>query len=785
MAALPTPAGPVLGAPVRRRFRVQGVVQGVGFRPFVHRLATELRLGGHVGNDSAGVFVEVEGTVAAVAQFAERLATDAPPLARVLSVENTQMSPCGDDNFTIVESRRELRTHTSISADAATCADCRRELFDPDDRRYRYPFTNCTNCGPRFTITLELPYDRANTTMRRFRLCARCRREYEDPSDRRHHAEPVACPDCGPQLAFEHAGTMSTGTDAVIAKTHAALAAGLVVAVKGLGGYHLACDATSGSAVTALRSRKHRPHKPLAVMARDLAVARTLAVIDEDAAAVLSDVAHPIVLVPRRADACVATEVAPDVPDLGVMLPYTPLHHLLFAPIPGRETKVPDVLVMTSGNLGDEPICTDDGDARRRLATIADAWLVHDRPIHVPCDDSVVRVEHRGRQREEQPVRRSRGHAPLPFPMPVPARPLLAVGGDLKTTCCLADGGSAWLTQHLGDMGTVESLHAFERVVAQFRSLYGVTPEHYVADRHPGYFTHGWAQRRCAEDDASLVLVQHHHAHVAALMAEHSAAPHDTVTGFAFDGTGFGEDGTVWGGEVLLATYGRAERLLHLAPVALPGGDRTVRSPARVALAHLRAAGVRWSDDLPPVAALAPAERSVLDGLLQREVGTVQSSSMGRLFDAVSALLDLCHEITFEGQAAIALESLAGTAERAWPIAPFTVSGGVVDPRFLVRSIVHAARAGAPLASVALAFHHAVADMVLTGARQAREATNHTTVGLTGGVFQNVLLTRLARERLMADGFTVLVHHRVPPNDGGIALGQAVVAATRLQEGTA
>ncbi|MGH9294621.1 MAG: carbamoyltransferase HypF, partial [Acidimicrobiales bacterium] len=606
-----------LGERLRRRIRVTGVVQGVGFRPFVHRLAAELELSGEVGNDAAGVFIEAEGASEALDSFLERLVAEAPPLSRIASVTSGVAPARGESSFRIVESPSGGSPATYVAPDSAVCSDCLAELFDPFDRRYRYPFINCTNCGPRFTITKRLPYDRPFTTMRGFRLCGSCAAEYGDPRDRRFHAQPVACPACGPQISYEVAGRQPVaGTDAVLAAVFEVLGAGGIVAIKGIGGYHLACDAASPAAVGELRRRKHRPDKPFAVMVRDLAAARRLAEISPGEARLLSGVERPIVLLRRRRRAPgVSALVAPESPFLGVVLAYSPLHHLLFEAVPGAGcgAPVPKVLVMTSGNLSEEPICFEDADARARLGPVADGFLTHDRPIHLPCDDSVVRLAGGG----ELPIRRSRGYAPLPLrlaPTPSAAAPLLATGGELKNTFCLVSGCDAWMSQHIGDMGSLDTLRAFEASVAQFRDLYGVDPACVVADAHPGYQTRRWAEER----GLPLHLVQHHHAHVASVMAENGVPDGESVVGFAFDGTGYGTDGAIWGGEILLASYSESERLAHLAYVSLPGGDVAVRRPYRAALAHLRAAGVPWELALAPVRAARPAELGVLGRQLER-----------------------------------------------------------------------------------------------------------------------------------------------------------------------
>jgi hydrogenase maturation protein HypF len=778
---------------VRLRLRVTGLVQGVGFRPHVHRLASALGLAGHVGNDTEGVFAEVEGAASAVQEFLGRLVADAPPAARVDGVEATRVAPTGERGFAIVESRRRGDVRTFVSPDIATCEDCLAELFDPSDRRSRYPFVNCTNCGPRFTITLRLPYDRPHTTMRDFAMCEDCASEYADPADRRFHAQPAACARCGPRLWFERGPDGASaehieGSDAALAAAQTALARGDVVAIKGLGGYHLACDARSDAAVERLRARKHRVEKPFAIMVRDLAGAAEVAELAPAEARLLASPQRPIVLVRRRPGAPVSPQVAPGNPRLGVLLPYAPLHHLLFAPVPAPGGKaaaatapVPSVLVMTSGNLTDEPICFEDEEARRRLAAIADAWLLHDRPIHVPCDDSVLQVD--PNTGTEIPLRRSRGYAPLPVRLPVDAGPTLAVGGELKNTFCLAAGYDAFVSQHVGDMGSLETWAAFERSVGQMSGLYGIRPGQVAADAHPGYHTRRWAEDA---SEGAVAEVQHHHAHIASVMAEHGMAADERVIGVAFDGTGYGTDGTIWGGEILLTGYRDFTRVAHLRTVPLPGGDAAVRRPCRVALAHLWAAGIEWSDDLPPVAAVAPTEREVLRRQLARDAGCVPTSAMGRLFDAVSSLLGLRHEVSYEAQAAMELQWAAeamapaeGDGSPGVPTYRFGLAGDELDPTPLLRALAADRRRGVDLSTMAAGFHAAVAHAVGDVSALQAARTGISTVALSGGVFQNVLLLTLVREELEARQLRVLTHRRLPPNDGGLALGQAAVAAAR------
>jgi hydrogenase maturation protein HypF len=781
---------------VRQRFTVTGVVQGVGFRPFVHRVASELGLAGFVGNDSGAVFLEVQGERARVDEFARRLRADAPPLARISTVTVTDL-PAGTAfgrEFRIVPSRTVTGETTPIPPDIAVCDDCVRELFDPHDRRYRHPFVTCTNCGPRFTIIRELPYDRPATTMSGFAMCDRCAAEYHDPTDRRFHAQPIACPDCGPSLWFSSAPGSptreATRSDAAVAATQRALATGAVVGIKGIGGYHLACAVDDDAAVGALRARKARGAKPFAMLVRDLDIARRYAHVCADEAAVLSSPARPIVLLrrlPPNNTAPVADAVAPGSPLLGLMLPYSPIHHLLLAPVPGAAERVPDALVLTSANRSDEPICFTDNDAAERLPVLCDSVLDHNRPIHVPCDDSVVRVIRDQEGARELPIRRSRGYAPLPIDMSRIGRAgpaVLAVGGELKNTFCLTDGSRAYMSGHIGDMATWETLRAFERAVGQLTEIRG-TPARMAADLHPGYHTRGWAERHAG--DRPLDLVQHHHAHVVSLLAEHGRIG-EPIVGVSFDGTGYGCDQTIWGGEILaLGTDShRFVRVGHLLPVPLPGGDAAVRNPWRMALSQLWMAGIDWTPDLAPVAAATDDELRVTRSQLESGAGCVPCSSVGRLFDAVASLLGVRHRIDYEGQAAIELEALAESAlddQRTGPSLPLMVrADAVIDPTTMVQTMVAALYAGTPPPLLAAAFHEAVADAVAKVVRHVAGAVR--LVGLTGGVFQNVLLLRACRKRLQRNGFEVLTHHTVPPNDGGLALGQATISMlTGLEEG--
>ena len=764
---------------VRRRLAVTGIVQGVGFRPFVHGLAARHGLSGFVRNVPGGVEIEIQGPGDEVAAFERTLVAAPPPLAHLEEVTAGDVPLGSEGAFEIRVTRQEGADSTPVSPDVATCDACLAELFDPGDRRYHYPFLNCTHCGPRFTVIEAVPYDRAATTLRVFPMCPACAAEYHDPADRRFHAQPTACPDCGPRLEWRPAAEALVGPPAPGAAL-AALAAGQVLAIKGLGGFHLACDARSEFAVARLRARKGRGDKPFAVMVADPAEARRYARVSTEEARLLASRERPIVLLASRAGSRLAPAVAPGAATIGLMLPYTPLHALLFEGALGSRP-----LVMTSGNRSEEPIARDNDEALERLAGLADGFLLHDRGIHVPCDDSVVCVVD-GR---ELPLRRSRGYAPLPLRLPVwnaaepranTAEPasVLAVGGELKATFCLTRGRRAFLSQHLGDQDNLLTQQAFERALEHALGLFRVAPERVAADLHPGYHSSRLAARWAADRGLPLLRVQHHHAHVAAVMAEHGlTAP---ILGVAFDGTGYGTDGAIWGGELLVADYRGFTRLAHLRYTPQPGGDAAVRQPARMAFAHLAAAGLPVDR---AAALLSPAERRVLDRQIETGFGAPPTSSLGRLFDAVAALVHRHAEVTFEGQAAMALEAAAGGVAAGaaggaygFELAP-AGEGWVLEPAPVLAGVLGDLDRGAPVGVIAARFHDAVAAAVVALARAGRERTGIGEVALTGGVFQNARLLSIARRGLLAAGFEPRDHRLVPPNDGGLALGQAAVAA--------
>jgi hydrogenase maturation protein HypF len=786
----------------RLRVEIQGAVQGVGFRPFVYRLATQMNLAGWVINDTTGVFIEVEGPKDVLDQFLERLAADKPPLSIIQSLESSWLAPASYERFEIRHSDATGAKTALVLPDIATCPECLHEVLDPADRRYRYPFTNCTNCGPRFSIIEALPYDRPNTSMRRFTMCPLCMREYGDPLDRRFHAQPNACPVCGPRLTLYDCGlriadcglkdktdtqdsksVTAQGADA-LSRAASALRAGRIIAVKGLGGFHLMVDARNGEALARLRERKPRHAKPFAVMARDLEQVMALCDVSDADAALLTSPESPIVLLQRRPGAPISDQVAPGNPNLGIMLPYTPLHHLLL-----RELDFP--VVATSGNLADEPICTDEEEAMIRLGGIAEAFLVHDRPIVRHVDDSVAWMV------EGQPrlLRRARGYAPLPVTLSEPVPTLLAVGAHLKNTVALSVGRQVFISQHIGDLETPEAVDAFERVIADFSRLYEAVPVAIAHDLHPDYLSTRWAKQNCGLPIAdcecppertpairNLVGVQHHHAHLAACLADNGIT--GPALGVTWDGTGYGTDGTIWGGEFLLGDATQVTRVAHLRPFRLPGGDAAVHEPRRVALAMLwetyGGESALEMDDLAPVRALAPAERGLIGQMLRAGVNSPVTTSAGRLFDGVAALIDLHQRVSFEGQAAMALEFAVDKTETG--AYPFVIRGSddlplVLDWAPLLEALITDLRHGVGAHIMAARFHNGLADLILEVARR----TDRSRVALTGGCFQNRLLTERTAGKLRSAGFQVLLHRQVPPNDGGISLGQIAVAAARLK----
>ncbi|MGA2807091.1 MAG: carbamoyltransferase HypF [Terracidiphilus sp.] len=761
----------------REALLVCGVVQGVGFRPFVYRLALEEGLAGFIGNDTGGVTIEVEGPEARLQTFLARLRSEAPPLSRIDSVAVNELPLAGDAGFRIVSSQVLGRVSTGIPADAATCPDCLRELLDPTDRRYRYPFLNCTNCGPRFTITRRIPYDRPQTSMAKFPMCPACQREYDDPLNRRFHAQPNACWECGPRVWLVGADGAEIAADDPVACCIDRLLAGQIMAIKGIGGFHLAADATSQIAVMRLRQRKRRYGKPLAVMVRDLEAARAVCTLTAEEEALLTTPARLIVLARRLEGREIAEGVAPGIPWLGVFLPYAPLQHLLFA---DRRVRA---LVMTSANLTEEPIAIDNDEARERLGRIADAFLMHDREILQRCDDSVAAVV----DGAPQLVRRARGFVPLGVPLPLDAPPLLAVGGHLKNVFALARGRFAYQSQHLGDLENLTGLEFFKESLDHLMRTFEIEPRTVVHDLHPGYLSTGWAKEWARERGLDLIAVQHHHAHVAGCMAEHGLT--GEVIGLALDGTGYGTDGRIWGGEVLLSKLDGFERFAHLDYVPMPGGEAAIKEPWRMAFGHLRAAG--FDLESPETLALVGAsqqEARVLKRMMERNLNSPLTSSLGRLFDAAAAVVLGRRVVDYEAQAAIELEGIAVDEPDDEPGYTMDCAAGDWDARNPLRigcaplwhELVDDLRAGVSRARIAARFHAGVAAGFVHAAVLARDATGVRQVAVSGGCMHNRRLARLLRAKFEADGFEVFQHARVSPGDGGLSYGQAAVAAAIL-----
>ena len=768
------------GILTRLKVQVRGTVQGVGFRPFVYKLAQRLGLAGHVFNSTAGVTIEVEGSKTALDAFLKMLKTEPPQLAEILDVTVSHIVPFGLAGFSILPSREEEGAIAFVPSDAGTCDACWQDFGDPRNRRFGYPFTNCTHCGPRYTIIHSIPYDRPNTTMSAFTMCSECAVEYADPNDRRFHAQPNACALCGPSLALLPRGAMVpqsfTDTESLSILHHARdlLREGKILAVKGLGGFLLACDATNETAVAELRRRKHRPHKPFALMVRDIAGARALCEILPEDEVALRHLRRPVVILRRRPEANLARSLAPDNNTLGLMLPYTPLHYLLFSDSPQTDSVFP-ALVMTSGNISEEPIVISNADAMLQLGNIADGFLLHNREIATRVDDSVVRTLE-GRERV---LRRSRGFAPQTIPLETADDPVLAYGAELKSTFCLTKDGHAILSQHIGDLQNYETMQFFEETLAKMKRLFRVTPQAVAYDLHPHYMS---TRMAVASHIERKISVQHHHAHIASCMADNHLS--GDVIGVAFDGTGYGLDGKIWGGEFLTVNFTDFIRRAHFRYVSLPGGDAAIRQPWRMALSYLRdALGDQAPRNLPCFRDIPEQQVSVVDSMLSRRLNTVETSSCGRLFDAVAALAGLAAEVTFEGQAAIALEAAATQSEQRYE---FDIEDGepaIIDFRAMIAAIVRDLSNGIAAGEISSRFHNTLSMATVQVCIRIRELTALNRICLSGGSFQNAYLLHRTVEDLRARGFGVFLHTVVPANDGGIALGQAVIANALLRRG--
>lgn len=764
---------------------INGIVQGVGFRPFVYRLATELGLAGQVANTSQGVVVYVQGGAEAVQRFVHRLQNELPPLARIDSLSAEMLTPAVHNGFVIAPSHSTEANHALVPPDVSVCADCLAEFNTPSDRRYHYPFINCTNCGPRYSLIRAVPYDRPLTTMSAFPMCPDCLAEYENPANRRFHAQPNACPVCGPRLWLADSDGSHVTADDPLAEAAMRLSKGQILAVKGLGGFHLACDAANPKAVNRLRLGKVREAKPFAVMAATLERAGNIACISEEEAQLLSDPRRPIVLLDQSPGYDLAEAVSPENSRIGVMLPYTPLHARLMS-------LGPDVLVMTSGNLADEPMAYENAEALARLGAMVDGFLLHDRPIYNRCDDSVFQVV----SGQAHPLRRSRGYAPEPLAFPFAGPDCLAVGASQKNAFCLVRGQSAFMGVHIGELETAEALAYFEGAILRMKDLLGVTPQLLACDAHPDYLSTQWAM---AHRTVPLVRVQHHHAHIASVLAEHGRS--DRVIGLALDGSGAGTDGAIWGGEVLIADLFGFHRFAHLAYRPMPGGDAAVRQPWRMALSYAWAlwrseqseadwpAFWDWLGFWPLRDAVGHQALHTVFAQMENQINTPHTSSMGRLFDGVSALLGIKAVSGYEGQAAVMLEAAVGPEihrNHAYAfICTRSENGLLISPDAVLQSIVDDLRSGLSCAEISRRFHAGVIDMLCSVCCICREKKGLNTVALSGGCFQNRLLLKSLQERLVAEGFHVLANRNVPANDGGLALGQAAVARMQWAQGTA
>ena len=755
----------------RQRIRVNGIVQGVGFRPFVFNLAKRHRLGGFVTNTSDGVLIEVEGSESAITSFVLDLKRKNPPLSEIIDLQQNDLFPIGETAFRIEASQDTDRNETLISPDIAICDDCLRELRDPANRRYRYPFINCTNCGPRFTIIRKIPYDRPNTSMAIFKMCSQCQAEYEDPSNRRFHAQPNACPDCGPQVWLERADQPDNLARKQEGIDHAveALLKGKIVAIKGLGGFHLAADAGNAKAVQRLRERKNREEKPLAIMVADLATAKRLARISSEEEKLLTSPQRPIVLLRKKSPLLVAEEVAPNNNRLGIMLPYTPLHYILFDVLAEQAPKSIPALVMTSANRSEEPIVIDNDDARRRLADIADYLLLHDREILVRADDSVVAEFNN----QTVFIRRSRGYVPRPVFFKDQGPSVLAVGGELKNTICLTKGNRAFPSQHIGDLENMRAFAFFEESIAHLQDILRIRPEAVVCDLHPGYFSTQWAQ---SQRQWPIITVQHHHAHLASVLAEWQTD--EPAIGIILDGTGYGYDGTIWGGEILIGDLTRIRRVAWLEPMPLPGGEAAIKEPWRSALSYLYQT---FGQGIPALPFLENRPVKLILEMIDKGINSPLTSSCGRLFDAASVISGGRTEIHYEAQAAI--EFTQAVPNEPLPSLDFEVALPRIPVQPIIRALTRKALKGASFAELAGRFHQTLVELFTEVVRRISRSSGLKTVVLSGGVFQNeILLTRLHKS-LKAAGFRVLTNRLLPPNDGGLALGQAAIARALMVKG--
>ena len=751
---------------ISREIHIKGTVQGVGFRPFVYSMAKKYNITGWVRNSSAGVEIHANGTPKEMKDFISEVKTNPPPLAKIDEFLESDINSAVNKDFTILQSQTIPGEFIPISPDVSICSDCQEELLDPSNHRYRYPFINCTNCGPRLTIIKEIPYDRPNTTMAEFTMCERCQAEYDNPLDRRFHAQPVACPDCGPQVWFESPASAPEKGENGIQQARQFLKDGKIIAIKGLGGFHLACDALNRKAVSKLRQRKIRSKKPFATMVFGIETVEKYCHINNAEKTLIKSFERPIVILPRKEGTQIPEQIAPGIKTIGVMLAYTPLHLLLLEP----ESDYPDMFVMTSGNISDEPITYTNVSAKEVLSSIADGFLFHDRDINTRVDDSVL-TEYNG---QKYFYRRSRGYAPNAITLPNRSLEILAVGGELKNTFCLTKEKYAFISHHIGDLKNMETYQAFTEGIVNYQHMFNIRPQFIACDLHPEYLSTKYAYRYTEVNNIPLLQVQHHHAHLTACLADNEWNSDESVIGICLDGTGYGMDNQIWGGEILIGGFQMLQRKYHLEYMPLPGGDSAILHPNRIAAAYLWKLGLPWDDHIPAIKSLTSEEKSVMKRQLESHINTPNTSSMGRLFDAAASLIGLRHTINYEAQAAIELEQI--TEPSITDAYTFEISEDIINLNGIISNILIDINHAIHTAIIATKFHNAIANLILVLCKQIENENNLHHVALSGGVWQNQYLLRKTYQILTEEGFSVLIHHNIPPNDGGISLGQAVIA---------
>ena len=751
---------------ISREIHIKGTVQGVGFRPFVFSMAKKYNITGWVRNSSAGVEIHANGTPKEMKDFISEVKTNPPPLAKIDEFLESDINSAVNKDFTILQSQTIPGEFIPISPDVSICSDCQEELLDPSNHRYRYPFINCTNCGPRLTIIKEIPYDRPNTTMAEFTMCERCQAEYDNPLDRRFHAQPVACPDCGPQVWFESPASAPEKGENGIQQARQFLKDGKIIAIKGLGGFHLACDALNREAVSKLRQRKIRSGKPFATMVFGIETVEKYCHINNAEKTIIKSFEHPIVILPRKEGMHIPEQIAPGIKTIGVMLAYTPLHLLLLEP----ESDYPDIFVMTSGNISDEPITYTNVSAKEMLSSIADGFLFHDRDINTRVDDSVL-TEYNG---QKYFYRRSRGYAPNAITLPNRSLEILAVGGELKNTFCLTKEKYAFISHHIGDLKNMETYQAFTEGIVSYQHMFNTKPQFIACDLHPEYLSTKYAYRYTEVNNIPLLQVQHHHAHLTACLADNEWNSDESVIGICLDGTGYGMDNQIWGGEILIGGFQMLQRKYHLEYMPLPGGDSAILHPNRIAAAYLWKLGLPWDDHIPAIKSLTSEEKSVMKRQLESRINTPNTSSMGRLFDAAASLIGLRHTINYEAQAAIELEQI--TEPSITDAYTFEISKDIINLNGIISNILIDINHAIHTTIIATKFHNAIANLILVLCKQIENENNLHHVALSGGVWQNQYLLRKTYQILTEEGFSVLIHHNIPPNDGGISLGQAVIA---------